>query len=328
MKTKYLNVITILIVAYLSTATLFAQTSNYELGIRYIKLGNTYREANDLENALKYIEMGQKIFVKQRNATEKYWYAVALEHLGYCYRDLKQLHRAESLLKDAHLIFKDVVEQSDGSPFAVDIITTKLGYDISNSKNKNSSYCPVKCEEHHIGHSSNHITPGMPIHSHNNPTKSMQMRSPVVINLGFQDLYDEELGEYITEKRIDVMLLNDNNFEILPSAIINSFSTLLEVDLANNYIIEFPYLPKLKELRRLNLANNYLLEIGDFISELVSLEYLDLSGNEELMYISPEISKLTKLKRLDLRNTDISFNGNAIRELKSKLPPNVELLLQ
>ncbi len=50
---------------------IFAQSSSFELGTRYIKLSNTYREVGDFDKAIEYIEKGKRLIGRN-----DYWLAV------------------------------------------------------------------------------------------------------------------------------------------------------------------------------------------------------------------------------------------------------------
>lgn len=80
-----------------------AQTLTSELGLRYLKLGNTHREARNFELASFYLNRGLDLV---RSRGSKYWEAVANEYLGLLHRDMNNkfvaldyMRRAESMYK-------------------------------------------------------------------------------------------------------------------------------------------------------------------------------------------------------------------------------------
>jgi tetratricopeptide (TPR) repeat protein len=76
-----------------------------DLGVRYLKLGDTYREARQFDMAQDYIQRG---FDLVRGRGSRYWEAVAYEYWGMIERDmgnrlnaLEYLRRAETLYRRA-----------------------------------------------------------------------------------------------------------------------------------------------------------------------------------------------------------------------------------
>jgi tetratricopeptide (TPR) repeat protein len=76
-----------------------------DLGVRYLKLGDTYREARKYDMAQEYIQRG---FDLVRGRGSRYWEAVAYEYWGMVERDmgnrlnaLEYLRRAETLYRRA-----------------------------------------------------------------------------------------------------------------------------------------------------------------------------------------------------------------------------------
>jgi hypothetical protein len=243
--------------------------SKYELGKRYLKLGNTYREAKDYDNAFRYIQKGQDVFNKQNNSEERYWYAVSQEYLGYYYRDLNLLHNANRLLSDAEQIFSDVLTQADGSQIA-----------ISNKKIR--------------------MKKGLEKNFINDNIRKIKEEKPFIVNLDNRNLTD--LPGNFNANKVDNLSIANNQLTRLPERI-NSFNTLRLLNVAHNQISVFPYMNNLKKLRHLDFSNNQLTEIGASIGDLRSLQYLNLSNNPNLVYISNEIFKLNNLEVLDISNT-------------------------
>ncbi len=73
----------------LLAAAVFAQQPN--LAIRRIKVGNTYREANQYQEAERNLISGLSLVKQQK---DRYWEAVASENLGLLYRDLEDSMKA------------------------------------------------------------------------------------------------------------------------------------------------------------------------------------------------------------------------------------------
>jgi Tetratricopeptide repeat len=94
------------------TATTMSTTSD-NLGVRYLKLGNSYREARNYDLAQTYIKKGLEM-VKYRNS---YWEAVGYEYLGLLYRDMGDRQMALEYLRTASSLYDRVVtmRNSEGS---------------------------------------------------------------------------------------------------------------------------------------------------------------------------------------------------------------------
>ncbi len=125
MKSMFLKV---LLVIFLSQHWVFSQSNNnmslkqqlddYELGKRYLKLGNSWRESNDFDLALKFLKMGYNTLIRYN---DKYQIGVYYEYMGYLYRDMDDLDKAIDYLKKAKKIF-DVhakLKNNNGSDKAV-----------------------------------------------------------------------------------------------------------------------------------------------------------------------------------------------------------------
>lgn len=96
-----------------------SQTNNIELAKRYAKLGNTWREAKDYDNARIYLDKALNMLKGQRNFDEMYWYAVANEYMGYYYRDLGNMSEARNYLGKAADIYSEVINIDNGSQEAI-----------------------------------------------------------------------------------------------------------------------------------------------------------------------------------------------------------------
>lgn len=108
-------------------------SSKVELGKRYLKLGNTYREASNFKLAKKYLSKG---IIIVETAGNQYWTAVGYEFIGYYYRDQNDIELAVESFTEAEDIYKKVITQKDGSPSAIALIIEEL--DPSYSEGNNS----------------------------------------------------------------------------------------------------------------------------------------------------------------------------------------------
>ncbi|RYC69851.1 tetratricopeptide repeat protein [Spirosoma sordidisoli] len=71
--------------------------------LRYIKAGNTLREANQFTQAAKYLNQG---LAGAKNAKDAYWMAAAYENLGWLYRDMNDATQATFYLNKAFDLYK------------------------------------------------------------------------------------------------------------------------------------------------------------------------------------------------------------------------------
>lgn len=91
----------------------FAQTPN--IAIRRIKVGNTYRETNQYQEAEKNLISGLSLVKQQK---DRYWEAVASENLGLLYRDLEDSLKAVRYFDAALGIYEDL--NLEGSRLALE----------------------------------------------------------------------------------------------------------------------------------------------------------------------------------------------------------------
>lgn len=108
------------------TKSLKQQYLTLDNGRQFIKLGNTWREANNYELAKYYLDKGYDII---KNNNNEYWIAVAYEFYGYYYKDIGEYETALQYLYSAYNIYKRIITLPNGSPKAV----KKVISDIENS---------------------------------------------------------------------------------------------------------------------------------------------------------------------------------------------------
>jgi tetratricopeptide (TPR) repeat protein len=88
------------------------QLKNLELGKRYLKLGNSWRESRDFELSKKYLNMGYNTIIKY---SDSYQLGVYYEYLGYLNRDEGEIETAIDNLRKAKAIFDKYGKTSDGT---------------------------------------------------------------------------------------------------------------------------------------------------------------------------------------------------------------------
>ena len=113
----------------------------------------------------------------------------------------------------------------------------------------------------------------------------------------------EQVLDYHTNDSSDLTVLErlagyDINFQYTFDAL----GHIVYLDLDNCGLIEFPeIICSLKYLKKLSLVSHELYSVPDSISQLQSLEELDIHWNETLTVLPPTIGNLKNLQILDLR---------------------------
>ncbi|TAE24625.1 MAG: hypothetical protein EAZ92_13105 [Candidatus Kapaibacterium sp.] len=89
-----------------------------EMGVRYLKLGNTYREAGKYELAQNYLRFGLDI-VRARGS--RYWEAVGNEYAGLFFRDIGDRLTSLDYLRRAEYLYRSVLS-SNSSETSLDAL--------------------------------------------------------------------------------------------------------------------------------------------------------------------------------------------------------------
>lgn len=269
------NIAILTILLSLFALNLLAQGSDLELGKRYIKLANTYMMSNDYKSANEYLGKGISLVSKYNTFDGKYWRAVGLEYYGYLFHNMGMNDFAKDKLYEAKEIYLTIIDQQDGSPYAIEKAIRRID-SFSNSDNNSNSDRSFNLPE--TGGNSGGI-------------KNWG-------NMMLENLPDE-IYQLDCAKNI---ILSDNYFADFPMGL-SKFSDCLEyLDLSNNFIENLPYnINEFQKLRFLDLSNNNIMEINNRICELKNLHFLNLEGNRI------PFEEITNLIRC-LPNTNIKFD--------------------
>ncbi|MDW8219017.1 MAG: tetratricopeptide repeat protein [Bacteroidota bacterium] len=111
------------------------QTSTSELGLRYLKLGNSYREVGNMDMAQYFVRRGLDLI---RGRGSRYWEAVGNEYLGLIYRDIGDRIMALEYLYRAERLYKSVLGRPS-VPNSIDAVQqivrdTEYGYRSSTTR--------------------------------------------------------------------------------------------------------------------------------------------------------------------------------------------------
>ncbi|GAB5464921.1 MAG: hypothetical protein Kapaf2KO_03570 [Candidatus Kapaibacteriales bacterium] len=256
------------LISVFSISSVIAQDSSKELGIRYLKLGNTYREAGDYTNAQKYLSKGLNLA-----GGDRYWKAVTYEYMGYVYRDKaftsnptdrQSLEKARDYFAEAFDIYSDVITMKDGSPEAL------AGLKLEKKK----------IDDYLRGGSYNFAAAGV-VNYDSQKLKSLPADFPE--NATSVSLRDNRLKDLpyqlIRNSSLTHLSLADNRIKSLSSSV-GQLSSVQWLDLSGNRIKELPAtMGLLNRLEVLDLSDNRLKEVPVGLCQLTGLKILNLSGN-------------------------------------------------
>lgn len=265
---------------------LISQRNSFELGIRFIKLSNSYREAGEIDKAIEYIEKGKRLVGRN-----EYWLAVAKEYYGYILRDIGRsksdvnerrlfYQNAIDSFNEALATYKRIILQPDGSPIPVEIILRIMNELIDEIES---------------------------IKSTQPQANELKIASAIsgIKSLNFDRQKLKNLPPDIPDDARSISLAN-NRFTQFPDGI-TRFKRVGYLDLSNNRIKNIPAsISELKELHYLDLSNNRISQISPNIGNLENLSELNLANNR-LKDLPATICNLKNLKILNLRNNKIPF---------------------
>ncbi|MDT3738247.1 MAG: leucine-rich repeat domain-containing protein [Candidatus Kapabacteria bacterium] len=260
----------ILLILIIGTALFASESSNLDLAIRNIKLGNTYREGKDFDNAAKYINEGLLSAGKVNSFQGRYWTAAAYESLGYLYRDMGMVSEAKDNFLHAAEIYEKIIKQVDGSQAAMIKVLNSIEGLNSQSPDLGSTV-----------------------------TKAA---NPIAVHVK-QKL--KELPDDLPAN-LRSLILKDNKFNEFPEGITN-FSELEYLDLSENKVKNISEnIGKLSKMHYLDLSNNKIVKLPDAITKLQNLRELNLEGNK-MKDVNFNLCSLKNLRLLNLRNNKLDF---------------------
>ena len=274
-----------------------------ELGKRYLKLGNTYRESGNFDKAEEYLEQGRNLVSR-----DGYWSATANEFLGYLYRDMVSsgnysdnsdylLALAKENMEQALKGFQKAVKQPDGSPLALSELMQNIeqinGAIESNSQTSDGT----------TGNNPQSYGNGKIINIDNSKIKEIPSDLPVTME-NFSAVHNKikeipsDLSRY---PKLKYLNLKKNKISSIENGI-NGLKELKILNCSDNKIKSLPQnIGELKQLEVLDVSNNKLKDIPSSILTLKNLKVLDISGNKIQF---SEIAAFLK----NMPNTNIIFD--------------------
>lgn len=305
----------------LSASVILPQRDNLELGIRYLKLGNTYREAKDYTKSKEYLNKGLEIVMKQNN---RYWIATSKEYMGYLYRDwgtelnkTEYMQRAKEYFQDAFVQFSKIIRQPDGSEVASRMVLENLDYllDEMDGLSKSDDFKMNQKENKFIMNGLKYLSRNQNDKAREEFEKALKANPNSSIAsylLGLADLpYTGAIDSDKSAKKGRV-------YTSLDEVRAESPMQVTRLDLSDKELKNFPGdIYDLKNLESLNLSNNEITKLPDDICDFRKLKELNLSNND-ISKLPECLYKMKKLEVLYVQGNDIPVSQ--IINLKDRLP--------
>jgi tetratricopeptide (TPR) repeat protein len=296
-----------------------------ELAARFIKLGMSYREGGDADNALYFLNKGLSLSKQTKN---RYWEAAAYEMIGLVYKDLRDKDRAVANLQKARRMYNDIIRSPNGSQIAIEreieqaqmmdydggfenetalaqqVETLRNQVDLLKSENAalREEIAMLRGEgassldRFDAGRYDNRMDNGI---NQPPPVPQANGRYNSAFNVEPVNMLDLDALE------------NMNGFTSLEEALKNP-DAVIKLDLQNNGMKALPpEIGRFRNLQYLNVSRNQLSELPREIGNLSRLQVLNASGNQ-IDVVPMEIRKLQNMKQLNLATN-----------LLKKLPPEI-----
>jgi Leucine-rich repeat (LRR) protein len=245
----------------LLTYNLFAENDNIEQAQRYLKLANTYLQANNTESAMLNYNKAKEIIVKNYNKNLKYWDAAADETLGNIYLKLGNLPLAKLSYQTALNKYKKILDEKGNSPEAIKMILESIDDNSFNMNLIERASAKIISLDNSKKITQNLILP--------NSVESFSCNNCKL---------NEVPQAFFNSSNLKRVVLSNNKIKQFN---ISKMQKLEYLDLSKNKIKtingNFYDLPNLQYL---NLSDNALKEIPLSINELKNLKILNLKGNK------------------------------------------------
>lgn len=304
-----------------------------ELAARFIKLGMSYREGGDADNALYFLNKGLSLSKQTKN---RYWEAAAYEMIGLVYKDLRDKDRAVANLQKARRMYNDIIRSPNGSQIAIEreidqaqmmdfdggfenesalaqqVETLRNQVDLLKSENAalREEIAMLRGE---AGSSldrfdGSRVDPRYDPRIDTRIDNGINQPPPVPqLNGRYNSAFNVEPTNMLDLDALE----NMNGFTSLEEALKNP-DAVVKLDLQNNGMKALPpEIGRFRNLQYLNVSLNQLSELPREIGNLSRLQVLNASGNQ-IDVVPQELRKLQNLKQLNLATN-----------LLKKLPPEI-----
>ncbi len=264
------NIVYILIITGIFVSSggfLYSQKNDNSLAIRYLKLGNTYRQSGEFKIAEEFIAKAKTMLAGSNSFSGKYWSAVADEYSAYILCDKGQKRAATSALLSAIETYDKIIRQPDGSQEAAKKLLKLI----------DDNGCPCSISGRDIPEPKDVDDEGE--YNEDIPQKGENLKN--FSNSKSRDYSNYNLTSLPSDlpQSIENLGLPFNKFSALPGGL-DRYKKLKFVDLSNNSLKEVSSnVSDLKSVEELNFANNQIKSVSDNICRLKNLRVLDLRGN-------------------------------------------------
>ncbi len=292
-----------------------------ELAARFIKLGMSYREGGDADNALYFLNKGLSL---SRQTKNRYWEAAAYEMTGLVYKDLRDKDRAVQNLQKARRMYNDIIRSPNGSQVAIERELEQAQMMDYNGVYENETALAQQVEvlrnQVDLLKSENAALreeiamlrgeSGSSLDRFDSPPPASPypaVQSPPRPNGPYNSAFNVEPINMLDLDALE----NMNGFTSLEEALKNP-DAVVKLDLQNNGMKALPpEIGRFRNLQYLNVSRNQLSELPREIGNLARLQVLNVSGNQ-IDVVPAELRRLQSLKQLNLSTN-----------LLKKLPPEI-----
>ncbi len=250
-----------ILVLTLVPALLFSQ-GDIEKGKRFLKLGMTYLQADNLPQAETYINKGYDL-VSNSQSPNIYWSAVGCEYKGYLAQKEGNYEEAEKNFDVAVKTYKKIITQKDGSPVAVEELERNLA---SIQEALKPAPDPIdRIENPDFSGSENdgfekYVSGKNVLNYDRSKSEEIFYQIPKnVENLSMSDSKVKDLFKFYDLTKLKYLNLSDNGIKVIPPGL-SKLKNLKYLNLNNNKIKKIPVaeFAGLKQLKVLDLRNNNL----------------------------------------------------------------------
>lgn len=309
----------------------FAQRkqSSKDLSARFIKLGMSYREGGDTDNALYFLNKGLGL---AKQTKSRYWQAAAHEMIGLVYKDLRDKDRSVANLLTARRMYDNIINSPNGSQVAIEREIEQAQMMDVTGINANEALLAQEVEvlrnQVDLLKSENDAlrdeiamlrgdAPGTSLDRMNDARNfDLRPNDPRPSDMRPNDIRNS--GPYNSAFNVSpVGMLDEDALENMQGVTsieegLKNPDAVVKLDLQNNGMKKLPpEIGRFRNLQYLNVSRNQLSELPREIGNLTRLQVLNASGNQ-IDILPPEISRLQSLKQLNLATN-----------LLKKLPPEI-----